>query len=139
MNAFAISDTSLEPMIDYSREFADTVKKYLQPNRFNLVVRLYRHPEKTGGGIIMTQKTQQDANVSGCSAQILVTGPECWRGKEHPSGNALNLQVGDWIMMQSYAGGQIRLNVYPHEEIRVIADTEIIARILDPEQVNRKL
>jgi hypothetical protein len=42
-------------------------------------------------------------------------------------------------MMQSYAGGQIRLAEYPDEEMRVIADTEIVARISDPEHVNRKL
>jgi co-chaperonin GroES (HSP10) len=140
VNAFAIDlPAPLGPMLDYSREFSDRVKELIQPNRFNLVVRLYRHPEITKGGIVMTQKSKQDADISGCAAQILVTGPECWRGREHPNGNSLGLKIGDWIMMQSYAGGQIRLAEYPDEEMRVIADTEIIARISDPEQVNRKL
>ncbi len=134
---FQISIPSNGEMVPYSREFAEAIEDMVTPNRFNVIVRLYRTVEKVGS-IILSHKSEEDVNISESRAQILALGPDCFKGKEHPSGNALDIEVGDWILMNSYAGGQVKLADFPDEEIRIIADTTILARIADPDKVDRK-
>ncbi|MFZ1007833.1 MAG: hypothetical protein WAN65_13405 [Candidatus Sulfotelmatobacter sp.] len=125
-------------MIPYSIEFSEQVRSFIQPARYNIVLRLFRVSENLSSGLIAPGKIVDEAKRSEARGQILVIGPDCFSGDGHPGGNTIELKEGDWILMPSYAGGWIEISEYPDEEFRMIADTEILARISDPAKVDRK-
>lgn len=127
-----------EMMVDWSSEVHEKARKLVQPTRFHMLVRMFRIPAKTATGIILTQKTQAEETISGTRVQVWVMGRDCFKGKEWPSENAVGIKEGDWCLVQSYAGGQIKIEEWPDEEFKIINDTELLCRIADPEKVNRK-
>ena len=125
-------------MIEFDSEIARKAYEYVQPTRFHVLVRMYRIAETTASGLILTQKTQAESTLSGCRVQLWALGRDCFKGKEWPTGNILGLKEGDWVLVQSYAGGAVRIEEWPEEEFKIINDTEILCRISDPEKVDRK-
>jgi co-chaperonin GroES (HSP10) len=126
-------------MIQFSPDVLRQVNRLITPARFNVLVRLFHTPEKLASGIYLSQKSQSDVNVSECRAQVWAMAPDCFTGREWPSGNSIGVEQGDWVLIASYAGGQVEMaEAFPGEEFRLIADTEILARISSPDEVNRK-
>lgn len=129
----------VDQMVEFNQETERVAASLLTPARFNLLVRLYKTPRQLASGLYVSDKSKDDINISECRAEVWLMSEMCFQGREWPKGNTLSILPGDWILMASYAGGQVNfMKAFPDEQFRLIADTEILARIASPEEVNRK-
>ena len=93
---------------------------------------LYERPEKTAGGIILTQKTRSEEVPQGKAALILMKGVSAFKDDDAFSFHGNNVEIGDWIMLFVSYGLSCNVNGYP---CRIIRDQDITMRIPSPDQV----
>jgi co-chaperonin GroES (HSP10) len=86
---------------------------------------------KTKGGVLLTDETVTESQVTTNICKVLKMGPECYKDKEKfPSGSWC--KEGDWVLITRYAGSRIRID---GGELRIINDDEILAVVDDPRDI----
>jgi co-chaperonin GroES (HSP10) len=86
---------------------------------------------KTKGGVLLTDDTVTESQVTTNICKVLKMGPECYKDKEKfPSGPWC--KEGDWVLITRYAGSRIRID---GGELRIINDDEILAVVDDPRDI----
>src|SRR5271157_188393 len=134
---YQVASPPTGPMVAFDRDVYEKVLNLIRPARFHMLIRVYREAEQMGSGLYMPEKAKDFADRSNCRAQIWCMSKDCFKGPSWPSGNLLDLDCGDWILIQSYAGGRMKISEWPEEDFRIINDTEILCWISDPEKVDR--
>ena len=101
------------------------------PSGWRLLVLPFTPKEKTKGGVILTDKTIEDSQLTASVALVLDTGDDAYKDKEKfPSGAWC--KQDDWVLITRYAGSRIRID---GGELRIINDDEILAVIDDPRDI----
>jgi co-chaperonin GroES (HSP10) len=99
----------------------------------DVIVGIYTRPEKTAGGIIITQKTQQEDQYQGKAALVLMKGPTAFVSDKHyqfmPE---QNVDVGDWVALWVTEGRKIKIN---GQLCRIIRDIDLLMKIPAPDAV----
>ena len=94
---------------------------------------IYMRPEKTQGGIIITQKTRQEDEYQGKAALVLAKGPTAFVSDKHyqfmPE---QNVDVGDWVAMWVTDGRKIIIN---GQLCRIVRDIDLLMKIPAPDAV----
>ena len=86
---------------------------------------------KTKGGVLLTDETVTESQVTTNICKVLKMGPECYKDKEKfPSGPWC--KEDDWVLITRYAGSRIRID---GGELRIINDDEILAVVDDPRDI----
>lgn len=107
------------------------VEKIPQPSGWRMVLFPLRLQGKTKGGVLLTDDTVTESQVTTNICKVLKMGPECYRDKEKfPSGPWC--KEGDWVLITRYAGSRIRID---GGELRIINDDEILAVVDDPRDI----
>ena len=107
------------------------VEKIPQPSSWRMVLFPLKLQGKTKGGVLLTDDTVTESQVTTNICKVLKMGPECYKDKEKfPSGPWC--KEGDWVLITRYAGSRIRID---GGELRIINDDEILAVVDDPRDI----
>ena len=105
--------------------------KLPKPTGWRLLVLPHRGQGKTKGGVLLSDKTVEDAQVATNVGLVLAVGPDAYNDIERfPNGPWC--KKDDWVIFASYAGS--RLNI-EGGELRILNDDEILGTTDDPESI----
>jgi co-chaperonin GroES (HSP10) len=106
-----------------------------QPTGWRLLVMPYQGKAKTDGGIIIPNEAREREALATVVAYVLKLGPLAYQDpnkfgdKPEPW-----CQEGQWVCIGRYAGSRFKIE---GGEVRIINDDEVIATILEPEDVKQ--
>ena len=101
------------------------------PTGWRIVVLPYKGKAKTSGGVYLPDQVIETNEISTTVGYVLKVGDLAYKDKQKfPTGPWC--KEGDWIMFARYAGSRFKIEGC---EVRILNDDEILASILDPEDV----
>ena len=103
------------------------------PTGWRVLVMPYKGREKTVGGIYVPDETRDRESVATVVAYVIKVGPLAYKDPDKFGENCEPwCKEGDWVCIGRYAGSRFKLD---GGEVRIINDDEVIATILDPEDI----
>jgi co-chaperonin GroES (HSP10) len=103
-----------------------------QPTGWRLLVMPYQGRAQTDGGIYIPDQIREREQLATVVAYVLKVGPLAYKDPAKFGDCEPWCQEGQWVCIGRYAGSRFRID---GGEIRVINDDEVIATILEPEDV----
>ena len=102
-----------------------------QPTGWRVLVMPYQGKAKTSGGIYVPDEVRERESVATVVAYVLKIGPLAYGDKEK-YGDKPWCQEKQWVCIGRYSGSRFKID---GGEVRIINDDEVIATILDPDDV----
>ena len=101
---------------------------------FNMqvLVAVYIRPEKTKGGLFLSDKSRDEDRYQSKVGLILKKGPTAFVDKDGEWFSGLDIKEGDWIVFRPSDGWNITIN---GTLCRMLDDMSVRARIAHPDQV----
>nr|ASN63639.1 co-chaperonin GroES [uncultured virus] len=115
-------------------ELIDTalIDRMPQPTGWRILILPYKGKAKTESGIFLPDEVQDKKQISTQVGYVLRVGPLAYKDTEKfPSGAWC--QEKQWVMFARYAGSRFQID---GGEVRILNDDEILATILDPEDIH---
>ena len=107
------------------------IEKVPNPTGYRIVLFPLKLDSKTKSGIILTDETVAESQITTNICKVLKVGPDAYKDKEKfPTGPWC--KTDDWVLITRYAGSRIRID---GGELRIINDDEILAVIDDPRDI----
>jgi len=107
------------------------VEKLPNPVGWRMVLFPLKLKEKTKGGLLLTDETVEQSQITTNICKVLKMGSLCYKDEEKfPTGPWC--KEGDWVLITRYAGSRIRID---GGELRIINDDEILAKVDDPRDI----
>jgi len=103
-----------------------------QPTGWRVLVMPYKGREKTEGGIHLPDAVRDREALATVVAYVLKVGPLAYQDKDKFGDGEPWCKEGDWICIGRYSGSRFRID---GGEVRIINDDEVIATIVDPEDI----
>ena len=104
-----------------------------QPTGWRILILPYKGKAKTESGIFLPDEVQDKKQISTQVGYVLRVGPLAYKDTEKfPSGAWC--QEKQWVMFARYAGSRFQID---GGEVRILNDDEILATILDPEDIHQ--
>ncbi|RUV82304.1 hypothetical protein EOA46_25270 [Mesorhizobium sp. M1A.F.Ca.IN.022.05.2.1] len=94
-----------------------------------ILVGIYMRPEKTAGGIILTDKTIDEDKWQGKVGLVLKTGPQAFKSDGATDFAGQSVAEGDWLIYRVSDGFAIDIN---GTHCRLLEDVHIKGRVSDP-------
>lgn len=131
-----IMDHAVDPREELRAKIGDISTLTIAAN--NVLVAVYKRPEKTKSGIILTDQNRDEDNYQSKVGLVLMVGPTAF--DFDPTDDtwgfeALSVQVGDWIVFRPSEGWALDIKGEETVRCRMLADTAIKAKITHPDQV----
>jgi|TARA_S200002703_G_scaffold159775_2_gene174659 co-chaperonin GroES (HSP10) len=120
-----------EIVLDPEKLDASLVERMPTPTGWKILVLPYRGKGKSKGGIIMTKETVDRESLATVVAYVVKMGPLCY--SEQGKYGEPWCKEGQWVLIGRYAGARFKLE--DGAEVRIINDDEIIATILNPDDI----
>lgn len=107
------------------------LEKLPKPVGWRILVLPFKAEKKTKGGILLTDKTVEDSQLTASVALVLDVGPDAYQDTEKfPNGPWC--KQGDWVVFGRYAGSRLRIE---GGEVRLLNDDEILGTVDSPEDI----
>ena len=107
------------------------LEKVPNPSGYRIVLFPLKLDSKTKSGIILTDETVTESQLTTNICKVLKVGPDAYKDKDKfPTGPWC--KEDDWVLITRYAGSRIRID---GGELRIINDDEILAVIDDPRDI----
>ena len=104
-----------------------------QPTGWRILVMPYQGKSKTEGGIIIPDQAREREALATVVAYVLKVGPLAYKDPSKFSEDAEPwCKEGQWVCIGRYAGSRFKIE---GGEVRIINDDEVIATILEPEDI----
>jgi len=103
-----------------------------QPTGWRMLVLPYAGKAKTEGGILLTKQTTDREALATVVAYVVKKGPLCYNN-ESRYGETPWCEEKQWVLIGRYSGSRFKLE--DGAEVRIINDDEVIATILDPDDI----
>ena len=103
-----------------------------QPTGWRMLVLPYAGKAKTDGGIILTKQTTDRESLATVVAYVVKKGPLCYNDKKR-YGDTPWCEEKQWVLIGRYSGSRFKLE--DGAEVRIINDDEVIATILNPDDI----
>jgi co-chaperonin GroES (HSP10) len=97
-----------------------------------VLVGIYKRPEKTKSGIILSDSTRKEDEYQGKAGLVLAKGHSAFQSDEEFDFGEDNLEVGDWVLLFVSHGLACNVNGQP---CRIVRDQDISMRIPAPDSV----
>ena len=125
-------DTSGDSVdIELKEEEKKELDKVPNPTGYRITLFPLKLDSKTKSGIILTDDTVQESQLTTNICKVLKVGPDAYKDKDKfPTGPWC--KQDDWVLITRYAGSRIRID---GGELRIINDDEILAVIDDPRDI----
>lgn len=106
----------------------------------DILVAIYRRPEKTKSGIILTDRHLEEDVHQGKVGLVLKMGPTCYLDDD---GNKFrDINVGDWVVFRPSDGWRVTLNTlrgtYSKDDTvdcRIVSDISVRCRLAEPDSI----
>jgi len=102
-----------------------------QPTGWRMLILPYAGKSITEGGIHLIQQTVDRESLATVVGYVVKMGPDCY--KDANKFAEPWCQEKQWVLIGRYAGARFRLG--DESECRIINDDEVIATILDPDDI----
>lgn len=102
-----------------------------QPTGWRVLVMPYQGKAQTSGGIIVPDEIRERESVATVVAYVLKLGPLAYKDKER-FGNTPWCKEKSWVCIGRYSGSRFKIE---GGEVRIINDDEVIATVLDPDDI----
>ena len=107
------------------------LEKIPEPTGFRIVLFPLKLEGKTKGGVLLTDDTIQESQITTNICKVLKIGPSAYKDKERfPDGPWC--KQDDWVLITRYAGSRIKID---GGELRIINDDEVLAVVDDPRDI----
>ena len=103
-----------------------------QPTGWRMLVLPYAGKVKTKGGIVLAQETVDREALATVVAYVVKMGPQCYND-ESRFGDKPWCEEKQWVLIGRYSGSRFKLE--DGAEVRIINDDEVIATILNPDDI----
>ena len=111
---------------------ASLLERMPEPTGWRILILPYQGKAKTAGGIFLPSEVQEKNNISTQVGYVLKVGPLAYKDTEKfPSGPWCKEK--HWVMFARYAGSRFQID---GGEVRILNYDEILATILDPEDIH---
>jgi co-chaperonin GroES (HSP10) len=130
----SIEDAYINPterVLDPTLLDKELIDRMPNPTGWRLLVMPYRGKGTSEGGIILTEKTREQQQVTSVCAYVLKVGPLAFKDAEKFVDGPW-CQKGDWVLFPRYAGSRFHID---GGEVRILNDDEVIGTILDPDDI----
>ena len=107
------------------------LEKIPEPTGFRIVLFPLKLKEKTKGGLILTDETIAESQITTNICKVLKIGPSAYKDKERFPDGAW-CKKDDWVLITRYAGSRIKID---GGELRIINDDEVLAVVDDPRDI----
>lgn len=97
-----------------------------------VLVAVYERPERTKGGLLLTQTTRDEDKSQGKVGLIVKVGPRAFKDPKGAWEWGDNMAVGDWIFFRASDGWATTVNT---KLCRLLDDTNVRGRIPHPDIV----
>ena len=121
-----------ERVVDPSLLDQSLVERMPQTTGWRMLVLPFRPKPTTKGGILLTEDTLNREGLATVVALVVKMGPDCYADEKRFGGKRW-CEEKQWVMIGRYSGARFKLG--DGGECRIINDDEVIATILDPEDI----
>jgi len=119
------------------------MSKIPQPTGYRILIKPYKQPNKTPGGIYLTDQTQDTNRLGMVRAEVIALGPLAYKDpnrfgviREEDGLRYTDLvpwcREGDWVLIGKYNGTRFKVD---DEEYRLVEDDTILATLPDPSAI----
>jgi co-chaperonin GroES (HSP10) len=113
------------------KEIEEYIKKLPNPVGYRLLIRPWSGHKKTKGGILLSEQTQENIQMTTVVGVVIKMGDLCYQDKtKFPTGPWC--KEGQFIVYGRYAGARFKTKYGEH---RILNDDEIIGTIEKPEDI----
>jgi len=129
----SLADAYVEkPRLDPDAIGASLLERMPEPTGWRILILPYQGKAKTAGGIFLPSEVQEKSQISTQVGYVLKVGPLAYKDPEKfPSGPWC--EEKQWVMFARYAGSRFQID---GGEVRILNDDEILATILNPEDIH---
>ena len=130
-----VAEAYIDPsdrVLDPEKLDASILERMPQPTGWRMLVLPYAGKAKTEGGIVLTKQTTDREALATVVAYVVKKGPLCYNDKSR-YGETPWCEEKQWVLIGRYSGSRFKLE--DGAEVRIINDDEIIATILDPDDI----
>lgn len=103
-----------------------------QPTGWRILVMPYMGKDKTDGGVYVPDAVRERESRATVVAYVVRLGPLAYQDLDKFGEHGPWCKEGDWVCIGRYAGSRFNIE---GGEVRVINDDEVIATIVDPDDV----
>jgi co-chaperonin GroES (HSP10) len=104
-----------------------------QPTGWRILVMPYKGRERTDGGIYIPDEAAEREALATVVAYVVKVGPLAYKDTDKFGEDQEPwCKEGDWVCIGRYAGSRFKLD---GGEVRLINDDEVIATIVNPEDI----
>ena len=103
-----------------------------QPTGWRMLVLPYAGKAQTKGGIHLAKSTVDREALATVVAYVVKQGPDCYKDSSRFNGTPW-CEEKQWVLIGRYSGSRFKLE--EGAEVRIINDDEVIATILDPDDI----
>ena len=118
--------------IQDNEESKTSLAKLPTPTGWRLLVLPYAGKVKTKGGIVLAKETKDREALATVVAYVVKMGPQCYNDTAR-FGDKPWCEEKQWVLIGRYSGSRFKLE--DNAEVRIINDDEVIATILDPDDI----
>ena len=119
-------------VLDPEKLDASILERMPQPTGWRMLVLPYAGKAKTDGGIVLTKQTTDREALATVVAYVVKKGPLCYNDKSR-YGETPWCEEKQWVLIGRYSGSRFKLE--DGAEVRIINDDEVIATILNPDDI----
>lgn len=101
-----------------------------------ILVAIYKRPEKTAGGIILSDKTRGEDVYQGKVGLVVKKGPLAFEDDARNDFRGQNVNIGDWVGYRVQDGWSLIVNG-PNGAVdcRMLEDVHIKLRVVSPDEI----
>ena len=119
-------------VLDPEKLDASILDRMPQPTGWRLLVLPYAGKVKTKGGIVLAKETVNREALATVVAYVVKMGPQCYNDSTR-FGDKPWCEEKQWVLIGRYSGSRFKLE--DGAEVRIINDDEVIATILNPDDI----
>jgi co-chaperonin GroES (HSP10) len=104
----------------------------------NVLVAVYKRPEKTKSGIILTDQNRDEDNYQSKVGLVLKVGPTAFAydpTDDQWGFEQLDVEIGDWVVFRPSEGWALDIRGDETVRCRMLSDTAIKGKVSHPDQV----
>ena len=110
---------------------ASLLERMPAPTGWRILILPYQGKAKTAGGIFIPNEVQEKSQISTQVGYVLKVGPLAYKDRDKfPEGAWCGEK--QWVLFARYAGSRLQID---GGEVRILNDDEVLATILDPEDI----
>ena len=119
-------------VLDPEKLDSSILERMPQPTGWRMLVLPYAGKAKTKGGIVLAKETVDREALATVVAYVVKMGPQCYKD-ESRFGDKPWCEEKQWVLIGRYSGSRFKLE--DGAEVRIINDDEVIATILNPDDI----